>query len=157
MFFPSFPNFNGISFFEDPLNLGVRPGEKGNHPFGALLVLRDKMVLEARNSVVTEKDVTRHAELNLISKASRKYPPSVLKKAVLFSSTEPCAMCAGAIYWAGIRHVVFGCSAKTLAEYAGGSLTMPCEGIFFHGREKTFVEGPILESESRLLHENFWN
>jgi len=73
--------------------------EKGNHPFGALLVMDNKVVFTAENTVMTNNDVTRHAELNLVSKVTQELDPESLSHGVLYSSTEPCAMCTGAIFW----------------------------------------------------------
>lgn len=75
------------------------------HPFGAILVDKEsgKVMLEATNTVFKDKDVTRHAELNLCSTASQQFTRKQLLDAILYTSTEPCAMCSGAIYWSGIR------------------------------------------------------
>lgn len=128
----------------------------GNHPFGALLVVDDKMVLSAENTVNTENDITKHAELNLVSLATGKLDPSCLEKAILYTSTEPCAMCAGAIFWAGISTVVFGCSAKKLGEIASGSFVVPCKDVFDYGNRETTVIGPVLESQGAEIHRGFW-
>ena len=70
--------------------------EHGNHPFGALLVEhRGNVVLEAENTVRTDKDVTAHAETNLMRMASARFEPDFLERCTLYTSTEPCAMCAG--------------------------------------------------------------
>ena len=79
----------------------------GNHPFGAVLADADgTVVLSAQNTVVTDSDVTGHAESNLVRLASTTLGRD-LRGYALYTSTEPCAMCAGAIYWAGISKVVF--------------------------------------------------
>ena len=94
--------------------LAAAAREKGNHPFGALLVRNGEIVLEAENTVSTETDVTAHAELNLVRKGWAELDQDTLSECTLYTSTEPCAMCCGAIYWAGIPRVVFGCAAETL-------------------------------------------
>jgi tRNA(Arg) A34 adenosine deaminase TadA len=93
--------------------------EKGNHPFGALLVIDCRIVFTAENSVITDNDITRHAELNLVSKVTRELDPEPLSQSILYTSTEPCAMCTGAIFWAGISNIVYGCSSVVLGEIAG--------------------------------------
>jgi tRNA(Arg) A34 adenosine deaminase TadA len=82
--------------------------EKGNHPFGAVLADENgEVLLEAENNVVTERDITGHAETNLVREASKDYNQEDLLKCTLYASTEPCPMCAGAIYWSGIdREIV---------------------------------------------------
>ena len=79
----------------------------GNHPFGALLVHQGEILVEYENEVVTSKDVTRHAETGLVSRSTAKLNEKALSKSTLYTSTEPCIMCCGAIHWSGISNVVF--------------------------------------------------
>ncbi len=133
----------------------------GNHPFGSLLVDGDgRVVLEAANSVLTEHDCTNHAELNLVRLASRRIDAPVLGGHTLYASTEPCAMCAGAIYWSGIGRVVYGLSGAELAGMVEGGeeleLKLPCREVFARGGRPIEVSGPHLEAEARAEHEGFW-
>ena len=143
-------------YIEHAISLAKEAKANGDHPFGALLVKDGEVVLTAVNTVNTQNDVTHHAELNLVSAASRQFSPAELAEMTLYTSTEPCAMCAAAIYWAGIRHVVFGCSAKALGQIAGGSLVIPCRDVFAHGKAPTEVIGPVFEHEAIKVHEGFW-
>jgi len=136
--------------------LARRAREKGDHPFGALLAGGDEILLSALNTVNTDCDPTRHAELNLVSLACRRYAPEILAETTLYTSTEPCVMCAGAIYWAGIPRVVYGVSARALGRLAGGSLVVPCRDVFGAGRRGVAVTGPVLEDEGLEVHAGFW-
>jgi tRNA(Arg) A34 adenosine deaminase TadA len=129
----------------------------GNHPFGALLVHQGKIVLEAQNTVHSAKDPTGHAELNLVRLAGQQFSPELLRECVLYTSTEPCVMCSGAIYWSGIGGVVYGCSETTLAQYAGADFLTPCREVFARGSRPVSVVGPILEAEGAHLHRKFWS
>lgn len=128
--------------------------EQGNHPFSALLVDTDgKPVMAAQNSVITDKDVTAHAEINLIRAASRKFEPDQLKSFTLYASAEPCPMCAGAIVWANIRRVVFGLGMVATYElYDAGpddpALRMHAAGVFAEAPWPIEVIGPMLEGEA---------
>jgi len=83
--------------------------EHGNHPFGALLVdAKGNVVLEAENTVRTDKDVTAHAETNLMRLATARFDRDFLGRCTLYTSTEPCAMCAGALVHARIKRLVYG-------------------------------------------------
>jgi tRNA(Arg) A34 adenosine deaminase TadA len=144
------------SYLNTTLELAKNSVVSGNHPFGAVLVYKNQVILKAQNTVITDNDVTQHAELKLISLASKTLSSDVLKDCTLISSTEPCAMCAGAIYWSGIRNVVFGCSAKTLSEIAGDSLLVPCNHLFSFGAEKIHIIGPINEEICKQVHVGFW-
>lgn len=129
---------------------------KGNHPFGALLAVNGKIVLTAENSVVTDHDVTRHAELNLVSKATQALDSETLGCGVLYTSTEPCAMCTGAIFWSGISKIVYGCSAIILGEITGGAFVVPCRELLKYGRREVSVIGPLLDDQGAAIHRDFW-
>ena len=136
--------------------------EHGNHPFGAVLVdEQDRVVLQAENTVVTGRDVTGHAETNLVRLATGQFSPEQLARCTLYSSTEPCAMCAGAIHWSQIGRVVYALSETDLYEIIGSSpehLLLPCREVFAHTQRPIEVQGPIsaLQAEARAVHEGFW-
>lgn len=128
----------------------------GNHPFGALLARAGEPLVTAENTVSTSGDATAHAELNLVQAAARSLGREGLAGSTVYASTEPCAMCAGALYWAGVSRVIFGLSAEALGALAGGSLVIPCREIFARGRRRVEVIGPLLEDEARAPHSGFW-
>src|ERR1700682_6127612 len=98
-------------FLRRSFDVARRALTHGNHPFGAVLVDQDRNVLiEAENGYMPAHDGTAHAERLLATQACTTLSPDVLGKATLYSSAEPCAMCAGAIYWAGIGRLVYGLS-----------------------------------------------
>jgi acetylornithine deacetylase/succinyl-diaminopimelate desuccinylase-like protein/tRNA(Arg) A34 adenosine deaminase TadA len=134
----------------------------GCHPFGALLAGPDGAVLmEQQNAYLPERDMTGHAERVLSTKAGKQYGQAFLRQCTLYSSAEPCAMCAGAIYWAGIGRVVYGMSEHDLKEITGSheenpTLDVPCRTIFAAGQRKVEVVGPLLVEESKALHDGAW-
>ncbi len=137
--------------------------QSGNHPFGALLAGADgTILLEAENSVGTTGDCTGHAETNLMRSASQQFPRKTLAAATLYSSAEPCAMCAGAIYWGGVGQVVYGLSERELLTLTGANaenptLDLPCREVFARGQRPLSVIGPFLEEEARAVHAGFWD
>ncbi len=136
--------------------------EHGNHPFGAILVDENNQVLlEAENSVITGSDCTGHAETNLMRLASQHFPPEKLATCTLYTSTEPCAMCAGAIYWGNVQRVVYALSEVDLYDIVGPSpdqLVLSSREVFAHSQRKVEVEGPALalDAEARAVHAGFW-
>jgi tRNA(Arg) A34 adenosine deaminase TadA len=134
----------------------------GNHPFGAVLVDSDGvLVLEAENTVVTGLDVTGHAETNLVRLTAGRAPEQ-LSGCTLYTSCEPCAMCSGAIYWAGIGRVVYGLAETDLLVIAGANpgnptMSLPCRTVFAAGQRPTVVIGPLLADEAAAPHRDFWN
>lgn len=149
---------NDMDLLRDAIGVARQAREHGNHPFGALLADERGAVLErAENTVNTGKDVTEHAELNLVRKVLKQRAPESLEGCTLYSSTEPCPMCSGAIFWSGIGRVVFALSASDLYAFSPDS-----PGRFLPtGRailEPAGVQvlGPILEEEGAAVHEGFW-
>lgn len=143
-------------FIRHSLELAQQAKYKGNEPFGACLVQDGRIILSAENTINTESDPTGHAETNLVRKAGRLFPASAIEESILYTSTEPCAMCAGAMYWAGIKTIVFGCSNEKLTEIAGPGLSMSCREVFAQGTREIEVVGPVIEDEATKVHEGFW-
>jgi tRNA(Arg) A34 adenosine deaminase TadA len=145
------------------IEVSSRSREHGNHPFGAVLADHDGVVLlEAENTVVTTGDVTGHAETNLIRSASRTLPPEVLARATVYSSAEPCAMCAGAIYWSGVRRLVYAMAESDLLALTGDhpgnpTLDLGCRVVLGSGQRSVEVVGPALAGEAIAVHEGFWD
>ncbi|MGI3776792.1 MAG: nucleoside deaminase [Janthinobacterium lividum] len=140
-----------------------RAREAGNHPFGAVLVGPDGAVwLEQGNGFATDGgDMTAHAERLLAGAASRRFGSALLRGCTLYVSAEPCAMCAGAIYWAGIGRVVFGQSERDLKRRTGDhpenpTLALECRVVFAAGQRPVEVVGPLLEEEAARLQDGFW-
>ncbi len=153
----------GDELIRRAIGVARRARDHGNHPFGALISDAAGMVrLEAENTVVTTADCTGHAEMNAIRQACATLDPDVLATATLYTSTEPCAMCAGAIYWAGVSRVVFGLREEELRVLTGvdpgnPTLALPCREVFARGQRPIDVIGPLLEDEARAVHEGFWS
>src|SRR5215212_3808563 len=123
-----------LLFLRRAIAISQRARDHGNHPFGALLVdAHQQIILEAENTVVTEQDCTGHAEINLMRLASRQVPPEVLVTCTLYSSTEPCVMCAGAIHWGNVGRLVYGVGASRFYVLVGPDPTridLPCREVF---------------------------
>jgi len=147
-------------FIRQAIDLAVSARKNGNHPFGALLVDETgRVMITAENTIMTTHDATRHAELNLIQSASGVFSSVALSKATLYASTEPCVMCCGAIHWAGIPSVVFGCSARRLGGIVkSDDFLFPCRETFRRSKQPSVVViGPVLEAEAVVAHRGYWN
>ena len=137
----------------------------GNTPFGALLVdAEGSIILEQGNIEITEKICTGHAETTLAARASHLYSRDFLWTCTLYTTAEPCAMCAGAIYWANIGRVVYGMTEKRLLELTGSdeqnpTFDLPCREVFARGQKAIEVIGPIpaVEEEAAEVHQGYWN
>jgi tRNA(Arg) A34 adenosine deaminase TadA len=135
--------------------------DAGHHPFGALLVAPDgeTVLLEQANV-----DSVNHAEAVLARDAARQFAPDVLWGCTLYTTVEPCAMCAGTQYWAHIGQLVYGMSEQRLLQLTGNhaenpTLDLPCREVFARGQKAMQVWGPVpaAEDEIAALHRRFWH
>ena len=155
-------NHIDVGHLRTAIDIAGQAREHGNHPFGAILVDENNQVLlQAENTVVTGSDCTGHAETNLMRLATQHYSLEKLATSTLYTSTEPCAMCAGAIHWGNVRRVVYALGETELYEIVGSSpdhLMLPCREVFARTQRHVQVEGPALElsAEARAVHEGFW-
>jgi tRNA(Arg) A34 adenosine deaminase TadA len=152
-----------LAFLRQAIELAAAARARGAHPFGCLIVDADGQVLvTARNNAVPPKgDPTQHAERLACSLVSRQFTSAQLARCTLYTSTEPCVMCAGAIYEVGIGRVVYALSAKALILIIGSgsaipTLDLPCREIFARGQRPTQILGPFLEEEAAEVHKGFW-
>jgi tRNA(Arg) A34 adenosine deaminase TadA len=134
--------------------------EWGNAPFGAVLVDEEgKVLAEGRNTVRTEGDVTGHAESNLVRSAHLPSSAKTLAASTLYASAEPCPMCSGAIFSAGVGRVVFGLGAGRIHEMFPPDednpvLRLSCREVLATGTRQTEVVGPALEEEAERVFED---
>lgn len=143
----------------------------GNPPFGAVLVLADGSVHEGWNHVYSNNDPTQHAELWLITETIKELNldwrgknAALLRGATLYASTEPCAMCAGAMYWAGIQRLVYGCSAECFGGVfkslfparTDTGLSISSRSVFASSGREIETVGPLLEEEASRIHKRHW-
>ena len=145
------------AFIKQSIELAREARRAGNHPFGALLVLDGQVVLTASNTIGTDRDPTAHAETNLVAEAIRRLTADQIRRSVLYTSCEPCAMCVGKMYWAGIRSVVYALPAGELALLAGRDFLIPCRQLFARALEPVTITGPLLLAEAREVHLGFWS
>ena len=87
---------------------GIRNGHGG--PFGCVIVKDDKIIGRGHNQVVVNNDPTCHGEMMAIRDAAKNLNNFDLSGSVLYTTGEPCPMCLGAILWANIEKVYYGCN-----------------------------------------------
>ncbi|KAB7616326.1 nucleoside deaminase [Amylibacter sp. SFDW26] len=152
-----------IKHLERSISLADEAVKEGNHPFGAVLVSEaGDVLLEGKNNFSFDRG-PGHAETNLARAAARKFDVETLNKATLYTSVEPCSMCAGTIYWAEIGAVVFGMTEHRLGELTGEdpenqTQDLECRVIFNSGRRPVEVRGPFPELEEKIAaqHQAYW-
>jgi len=136
---------------------------RGNRPFGAVVVSQDNEVLaEAYCNATETGDCTGHAETNAVRLlGQRKIPREQLANATLYSSAEPCVMCAGAIFWSAIGRVVYGIDAERLRVFRGEhgdqrDAELSCRDVFKASPHDIECIGPALIDEAAAAHIGAW-
>jgi tRNA(Arg) A34 adenosine deaminase TadA len=137
-----------------------RAAAMGRHPFGALLVAPDGETVLAEQGNI---DTVNHAESTLARTAAANYPGAYLAQCTLVTTFEPCAMCAGTVYWAGIGRVVYGAEETALLALTGNhpenpTLSLPCREVFARGQRTVEVLGPVPDVAEEMIatHRGFW-
>ena len=125
--------------------------DKGDGPFGATLVSPEgNILLVASNNAKTAADCTGHAEMVLIRQAQAQFGLPALRGATVVASGEPCAMCAGALFWAGISRIVFAASHADIIRARGASPAMPIDSrtTLAGAQPAVEIDGPLLGDEA---------
>ena len=146
------------------IHVSRRSRENGNHPFGAIFAdSAGEVLVEAENSVVTTGDLIGHAETNLAREMGLTLTAAQIAGGTVYASCEPCAMCAGAMYWAGVRRLVYGMNESDLLQFDNGeqdeNATMTgvgCRAVLASGQRHIEVSGPSLVDEAVQVHHGFW-
>src|SRR6267142_2721257 len=156
----SFRGWSDEALLRHVIALSVRSREEGRHPFAALVVdAEGEQLAQAFNA--SASDLTGHAEMNAL-RLLAGVAPGRLNGATLYSSAEPCAMCAGALYWSGIGRLAYALSESRLLAITGSdpqnpTLSLPCREVFARGQRHIEVVGPMLEDEAAAAHAGFWH
>ncbi|WP_435552097.1 nucleoside deaminase [Natrinema sp. CGMCC1.2065] len=146
------------SYVRQAIDLAESAVENGNTPFGSLLVVDDAVVRTAENTTLTDDDVSAHPEFKLARWAARELEPSERAACTMYTSTEPCPMCASAIVYAGLDRVVYSVPVDSLAGIRDdGVIEIPCDEVVERANADTSVDGPVLEDEGLALHEDYFS
>jgi tRNA(Arg) A34 adenosine deaminase TadA len=158
------PSEADIELLRQAIALSAQSRARGRHPFAALVADAQGRVVSSagNNSMPPEGDPTQHAELAAAALAARQLTPQELAQCTLYTSAEPCCMCAGAVYWTGIGRVVYALSEHALLGLTGDhpenpTFSLPCREVFARGQRAIEVIGPLLEEEAAAPHAGFWD
>lgn len=136
---------------EDFMRMAIAEARLGDAPYGAVIVKDNQIAIAAHNTVRRDSDPSAHAEVNAIRKLTAKLQTYSLEGYTLYTSCEPCPMCATACIWAGISEIVFGASIQDLIEVGVNQIDLSCEEIISKSfRDIKIVKG-VLKSESLAL------
>ena len=144
-----------LDFLRQAIALARSGREQGGEPFGALLVANGTIMHQTPNRCVELGDPTAHAELTVISEHCRTVRTMALDGYTLYTSTEPCVMCAGAIHSSRISRVVFSVSQAMLQQLTGGRSKPSAASLLNLGRQRVEVIGPLLPDEGLRVFDGY--
>ena len=136
---------------EDFMKLALEEAKKGDSPYGAVIVKDDKVIALAHNTVKIDSDPSAHAEIKVIRSLTTKINNPYLEGYIIYTTGEPCPMCAAACVWTGISEIVFGASIQDLIEVNQSQINISCEEIIAKGFRKIKVTKGILKEECLKL------
>lgn len=149
---PNFDDFDHDSHMRRAFELAREAADRGDRPFGSVLVRDDTIVMADSNRVLTENDIRRHPELHLAYRACRDLDPDERAETVMYTSTEPCPMCAGGMATAGLGRVVYSVGSDEFEEYMGNEPSVRSADILAGISD---VVGPVLNDEGWQIHDEF--
>ena len=139
-------------YMERALTLAREAGDRGDEPFGSVLVRGDTVIMRDSNREITENDIRRHPELHLAYRACQEYEPNERAEMVMYTSTEPCPMCAGGMRTAGFGRVVYSVGSDEIAAFTGNESAVRSAEILDGISD---VVGPVLNDEGRHIHREY--
>jgi tRNA(Arg) A34 adenosine deaminase TadA len=138
------------------VDLAREAGERGDGPYGSVLVRDGEVVAESSNRERSRDDIALHPELSLARRAAREATPAERARTVMYTSTEPCSMCATGIAFAGLGAVVYSVSGARAAELRGRPPRgIPSEEVFDRWNADVTVRGPVLPDAGEAVHEEY--
>lgn len=141
---------------EDFMYLAIEEARKSKTPFGAIIVKDNAVVARSGNTVKPESDPTCHAEVNAIRQLTRQIGQSSLSEEyILYSTCEPCAMCAATCVWAGISEIIYGVGVDDFSDSNPNVISIRCEDVFKKSPEHCFIKNGLLREECKKLHQEF--
>lgn len=132
---------------EDFMRLALEEAKKGDSPYGAVIVKDNEVVAKGYNTVKRDSDPSAHAEINVIRSLTTKINNPFLEGYTIYTTGEPCPMCATACVWAGISEIVIGASIQDLISVNQSQINISCEEIIAKGFRKIKVRKGLLKEE----------
>ncbi len=143
-------------YMEMAIALAVENVRNGGGPFGAVIVRDGEVLATGVNRVTPNHDPTAHAEVMAIRTACEKLGTFVLEGCDIYSSCEPCPMCLGAIYWAHIDRLFYGCNKQDAAE-AGFDDSFIYKELELNASERRLKTEELLSKEAMAVFDEWRN
>ncbi|MFN6530204.1 nucleoside deaminase [Nostoc sp. ChiSLP03a] len=132
---------------ESFMRLALAEAKKGDAPYGAVIVKDNEIVAIAHNTVKRDNDPSAHAEINAIRNLTAKLKNPSLEGYSIYTTGEPCPMCATACVWSGLSEIIYGASIQDLITVNQSQINISCEEVIDKSSQKIKVTKYILKNE----------
>jgi tRNA(Arg) A34 adenosine deaminase TadA len=136
------------------MKIAIEEAKKGDMPYGAVLVKDNKVIIKGYNTAQQDNDVSAHGEINVLrqfTKETGNYALDALKGYTLYTTCEPCAMCAAACVWVGLSEIVYGASVEQLLNIGSQQIDISCQTIVDKGFHEIKIVSGVLAEECLAL------
>lgn len=141
---------------EDIMKVAIAQAHESQTPFGAVIVKDGEIVAVAGNTVEPDNDPTAHAEINAIRKLTQQLGQSSLPEGhVLYSTCEPCPMCAATCVWAGISEIVYGVGGDDFEDDNPNLINLQCQELLAKAPNSLMVRCGVLKDQCKQLHAQY--
>lgn len=132
---------------EDFMRLALAQAKEGDSPYGAVIVKDNEIVAVAHNTVRRDNDPSAHAEINVIRSLTAKLQNPSLEGYSIYTTGEPCPMCATACVWSGLSEIVYGASIEDLISANQSQINISCEEVIAKSFRNIKVTKGVLKNE----------
>ncbi|MBE9001905.1 MULTISPECIES: nucleoside deaminase [unclassified Nostoc] len=129
------------------MGLALAQAKEGDTPYGAVIVKDNEVVAVAHNTVIRDNDPSAHAEINVIRSLTAKLKNHFLEGYSIYTTCEPCPMCATACVWSGLSEIVYGASIQDLISINQSQINLSCEEVIAKSFRSIKVTKGILKNE----------
>ncbi|ARV59469.1 tRNA-specific adenosine deaminase [Nostocales cyanobacterium HT-58-2] len=136
---------------EDFMRLALEEARKGDAPYGAVIVKDNEVVALAHNTVRRDSDPSAHAEINVIRSLTTKLKNPSLEGYTIYTTGEPCPMCASACIWTGLSEIIYGASIEDLVSLHQSQIHISCDEVIAKSSRKIKVRKGLLREECLQL------
>ncbi len=136
---------------ENFMMLALEEAKKGDSPYGAVIVKDNEVVAKGHNTVKRDSDPSAHAEINVIRSLTAKIRNHSLEGYTIYTTGEPCPMCATACVWTGMYEIVYGASIQDLIAVNQSQINISCEEVIAKGFRNIKVTKGLLREECLRL------
>lgn len=132
---------------EDFMRIALEEAKQGDTPYGAVIVKDNTVVATAHNTVKRDNDPSAHAEMNVIRKLASQIKNPSLSGYIIYTTGEPCPMCATTYVWAGISEIIYAVSIEDLIRIKQSQIDISCEEVIAKSFKDIKVTKGLLKAE----------